>query len=370
MNPPRIALALVLALCACNTLPVGSDQLDRMPRADSLTLAPDTLAGYAKYAPLGAAGTMYLGQDAQYQSRLLIRFALPDTAFDSALSAQLILRRADSTAVSFVVRPCSTAWNANAASWRMADSVTHWFSPGGDYWKINLGTGRTDAESTTVELDLQKLDTASLLALRQNGVIVFPTDTGFVGVHSGSNLSTAPRLRITYPDNAKSVYNSLDDAHVVDSSGLGRSSGLRIGSGLAFRTFVRFSLDSIPAAATIARAELAFQPVVEYHRRDTVTLGVRRVTQPFASAGPNAKFGDATEALLRYAVKPDSDSTAVFDLRDLVQYWTAHPDSNFGLLLVAQPEHSLMFRLGIPRAGPRSPVLNLLYVMPPEDRFR
>lgn len=368
MNATRPVLLLLLWwFTACNTLPVGADQLDRIPRSDSLTLLPDTQASYARYVPLGAAGTMYLGQDAQYQSRLLIRFALPDTAFDSALSAQLILHRADSNVISFIVRPCSTIWNAAGASWRMADSVTHWLRPGGDYWDVELGRGKTERESTVIELALQKLDTLTLPALRENGVIILPADTGFVGIYSGNNTATAPRLRINYPNNKNAVYHSIDDTHIVDTISLGRPLGHRVGTGMAFRAFLRFSLDSVPAAATIARAELIFQPQVEYARKDTVALGVRRMMQSFAMFGPNARFADAPEATFRFRV--NSDSAVVFDLRNLVQYWTAHPDSNLGLLLLAEPEHAALFRLAVARTGPRSPQLRLFYVMPPDDRF-
>ncbi|MEO0082469.1 MAG: DNRLRE domain-containing protein [candidate division WOR-3 bacterium] len=366
----RFCVSFVLFfLSACNTLPVGADQLDRMPQADSLTVKPDSIAGYGRYAALGAADIMYLGKDSQYQSRVILRFALPDTALDSALSAQLILHRKDSTAMTFVIRPCSSAWNSAAVSWRMADSVTHWLTPGGDYWNVALGGGTFTGESLVIELDLGKLDTLVQPSFKQNGVLLFPQDSGFVALYSGYAAATAPRLRIKYSGNAQSVYNSLDDAHLVDTIALGRASAYRIGSGMVFRTYLRFPLECISPAATIAEAELTFLPVVEYRRKDTLRIGVRRLLEPFARAGHNAKFADEADAVCRYVVSPESDSVATFDLRELVQFWTAHPDSNFGLLLVAEPEHSMMFRLGLARTGPAAPTLRLLYVMPPNDRF-
>jgi len=369
MTAARPLLALVLVFVGCNEFPVGSDQLDRIPYADSVTLLPDTIAGYSKYVALGAADQMYLGEDAEYRARVLVRFPLPDTAFDSAQSMQLVLQRADSVPMSFVVRPCSTNWKIDAASWLLADSVTHWLTPGGDYWDIDLGSGTFAEDSLVIDLDLAKLDEQSLAAVRQNGVLIFPGDTGFAAIQSGYSEAVAPRLRIDYPDDVQLVYNSVDDAHLVDTFELGRGAGFRIGSGMAFRTYLRFSFDSIPAAATIAEADLVFVPEVEYRRSDTLVIGVRRLLEPLSGSGRYARFGALPEAMLSYIVDPDSDSTAILDLRELVQFWTANPDSNFGLLLVAEPEYSLMFRLGVDRVGPAAPKLKLLYVMPPEDRF-
>ncbi len=357
------ALTLVLVFLACNTLPVGFDQLERIPEADSLVLAPDTLAGYAKYVPLAPADIMYLGQDHAYESRVIIDFPIPDSALETVTSVQLVLHPADSARMGFVCRPCSVDWNSNAVTWKMADSVTHWFSPGGDYYHIDLGTGTLEGESLVVELDLDHLET---LVRESHGVIIFPEDTGFCAIHSGYSQATAPRIRLNFPDDVTKTYNAVEDAHLVDTLELSSSYLLAVGSGVAFRTYLRFMLDSVPRQATIVRAELTFLPDVQYHRADTLKLGVRRLSESYSRY---ARFADRTSARLDYVVSPDTDSVASLDIGSLVQFWTANPDSNFGLLLTAEPEWSLMFRLRIPRTGPNAPKLNLLYVMPPEDRF-
>ena len=51
------------------------------------------------------------------------------------------------------------------------------------------------------------------------------------------------------------------------------------------------------------------------------------------------------------------------------QFWTANPDSNLGLYIIAEPEYARMFRLRVPTSGPDAPRLEVFYNLPPEDRF-
>ncbi len=359
------ALALAVLLLACNTLPVGYDELGRYADADSLNAAPETTASYGKYIATGSAETMLLGRDDEYESRLIIDFGLADSALDSISSMQLILHPADSTEMRFVCRPCSIPWNSAAVTWQMADSVTHWLNPGGDYWHVDLTTGTFEGESLVLDLDLDHLET---LVRESHGIIVFPEDTGFASIHSRYSESTSPRIRITYLDDAEKVYTATGDAHLVDTSDVEIGyQALIVGSGYAFRTFYRFELDAIPPEATVARADLVFRPIMQYWREDTVDFGVYRLTEPYSS---NAEYATSSYRLLSFPSEPEEDSVARLDLRSLVQFWTANPDSNFGLLVRAAPEWSEMFRMRIPVSGPDAARLELLWVMPPRGRFR
>ncbi len=360
-----LAIALALCLLACNTLPVGFDGLDRIPADSSLTLSPDTAASYGKYVPLGAADIMYLGRDDDYESRIILGFPLPDSILDSIASLQLIIHPADSNEMSFVCRPCSISWSSDAVSWKMADSFTRWATPGGEYWHLDLAAGTFTGESLVLELDLAHIET---LARESYGVILFPTDTGFAAIHSRHSLTTSPRIRISYLDDSELIYDASQDAHLVDTGDIYLPPQyLMVGSGVAFRSHFRFDIDSIPRQATIAKAELRLQPELQYQRDDTLRLGIHKLTAPFDRY---AAFDLSPAARFSFVPASDSDSVAILDIRNLVQFWTAHPDSNFGLLLTAEPEWSNMFRLRIPSAGAKSTRLELLYVMPPEDRFR
>lgn len=367
-----ILSSILLAVFAgCNSFPVGFGQLDRTPESVTLTLGPDSLAGFYKYAALGSSDVMYLGQDSEYVSRLAIKFALPDSALGSVTTIELTLHPADSIPMGFVCYPCSSNWDANAASWRMADSSVQWFNPGGDYRKIQLGAGTLEGDSLVISLDRTHLET---LVRECYGVIIIPADTGFAAVYSGYSQATSPRIRLTYADGGKVTLNSSDDAHLIHFDtlrlGLGTRQRPRIGSGFAFRTYLDFALvDSIPEAATITKAELSFLPQSEYRRADTLQLGVHRLTESFELKGRNARFETNPVSVLDYVVSADTDSVARIDIRSLVQFWTAHPDSDFGLILTAEPDWQRPFRLLVPHSGPNAPRLNLLYVMPPKDRF-
>jgi hypothetical protein len=59
----------------------------------------------------------------------------------------------------------------------------------------------------------------------------------------------------------------------------------------------------------------------------------------------------------------------VIDIHRLVQYWTANPDSNFGLYITAEPEWTRIFRLRVPGSGADAPRLDILYALPPAGRF-
>src|SRR5512138_1903655 len=112
---------------ACNTLPVGYDQLrDRVTGTADTTLLPDSASSYARYVPLGGSSMLYLGKDSGYVSRLILRFSVLDTI----TSFQLVLHQADTLGrMSFICRPCSSVWVENGVTWQMSDSFNHWLTP-------------------------------------------------------------------------------------------------------------------------------------------------------------------------------------------------------------------------------------------------
>jgi len=382
----RARLTLTFALCLltfalfrCNTLPVGYDQVrDRVTGASDTTLVSDSAASYARYVPLGGSSMLYLGRDSAYQSRLIIRFSIPDTmVLDSITAFQLVLHQSDSTkTMGFICRPCSLEWQENGVSWQMSDSFNHWLNPGGDYLPDTVAAGTIAGDSTTVDFRYVGLDSLRRAAIRNAGIIIFPQDTGIVAIHSGATAATAPRLRITYTNAGKEtqrVISDIADASLIDTIAT-RSNplDLLVGSGVAFRTWLWFDVGSIDSSATIARADLKFRPEMKYHRADTITLGVSRLKESYTQKGANARYESLPSGYASYYVPADSDSVVRIDIRSLVQLWTSRSDTlrNFGLLITAAPEWSPLFRFRIPRTGENAPRLEIQYVLPPEDRFR
>jgi hypothetical protein len=383
--PTRVILIvalciLTLALFRCNQLPVGYDQVrDRVTGTADTTLFPDTASSYVRYVPLGGASLLYLGRDTSYVSRIVLRFSVLDTMnLDSIKSFQLILHQPDTLrTMSFICRPCSSSWTESGVSWQMADSFDHWLTTGGDFLHETLATGTMAKDSAVFDFRYVEFDSALRATIRDNGIGIFPQDTGIVAIYAGTgtNTATAPRLRVTYTVNGKQttrVINDAADASLVDIVATHSPYDLLVGSGVAFRTWLSFNLDSIPPEATIARADLRFKPSTKYHRTDTIVLGASRLTESFIQKGATARYESLPSAYASYIVPADSDTTVTIDIRSMVQLWTSRSDTtpDHGLLITASPEWSALFRLRIPRSGPDAPRLDIQYVLPPEDRFR
>jgi hypothetical protein len=374
-----LATASLLLFSSCNTLPVGYDQLrDRVTGTADTTLLPDSASSYVRYVPLGGSSVLYLGRDAGYVARLILRFSVLDTmSLDSITSFQLVLHQADTTkTMSFICRPCSTEWLESGVSWQMADSSNHWLTPGGDFLRETLATGSMAHDSAVFDFRYAGLDSALKATIRTCGIGIFPLDTGIVAIYSGSTTTTAPRLRVTYTNKSKKTtrdINDVADASLIDTVATHSNPlDLLVGSGVAFRTWLTFDIDSIPAEATIAKADLRFKPETKYHRTDTIVLGASRLKESYAEKGANARYESLPSSVTSYVVPADSDTVVTIDIRSLVQLWTSGSDTipNHGLLITSSPEWSKLFRLRIPRSGPNAPRLDIQYVLPPEDRFR
>lgn len=359
---------LILLLTRCNTLPVGFDQIKEVPVNGFVELVPDSLDCYSKYVSLGYADYLLLGKDDDYESRILIKFPLKDSALDSVSSVRLILHPVDSVRLRFVCHPCSVDWNTGAVSWLLADSATRWFHPGGDFWEFVLGEGELAKESTVVELNLSFL---SVLVQNSFGIILLPADTGFCAVTNMTDSKLGPRLIFTYRSGKERTFYPSGDAHIVDSSKSQINPGdLLVGSSFAFRTYLKFNLDSIPATATVVRAELLFKPQPLYFRSDTLRLGVHRLTEAYPLRTRYAGYEEIANATTSFL--PGKDDTIVkLEISRLVQKWVSQSDSfpNYGLLLTAEPEWQKPFRLKLLRSGTAEPRLKIYYVLPPSDRF-
>jgi hypothetical protein len=374
-----LPFALLVLSSACNTLPVGYDQLrGRVTGTTDTTLLPDSASSYARYIPLGGSSMLYLGKDTGYVSRIVLRFSVLDTmSLDSVTSLQLVLHQPDTLrTMSFVCRPCSSEWLESGVSWQMADSFNHWLTPGGDYLNDTLATGTMAGDSTMFNFRYVEFDSARQAIIRNNGVGIFPQDTGIVSIYSGSSTTTAPRLRVTYTNKGKQttrVVNDVADASLIDTVAThSQPLDLLVGSGVAFRTWLTFDIDSIPSEATIAKADLRFKPETRYRRTDTIAFGASRLTESYTEKGANARYESVPSSITTYVVPADSDTAVTIDIRSLVQIWTSRTDTipNYGLLITSSPEWSKLFRFRIPRTGPNAPRLDIQYVLPPEDRFR
>ncbi|MEO0025151.1 MAG: DNRLRE domain-containing protein [candidate division WOR-3 bacterium] len=359
---------LTLLLLACNTLPVGFDQLTTLPESGMLELVPDSLDCYSRHIPLGYADWLLLGRDEQYESRVLLKFPLKDSALDSVTGVRLILHPLDSTPVTLVCRACSTEWTTAAVTWLLADSATRWLTPGGDLWEFTLGTATLTRESTVVELDRSRL---TLLVQKSSGIMLLPTDTGFAAITNMTDAKAGPKLVFHYADGKERIYYATGDAHIVDTLNIrSQLTDLLIGASFAFRTYLKFRLDTLPPEVTILRAQLLFTPRTIYRRSDTLKLGVHRLTESYQLRNRHAGYEENAAATTAY-IPVAQDTMVSLDITTLVQNWVSHPDSfpNHGLLITAEPEWQRPFRLKLSRSGNTAPQLKIQYILPPPDRF-
>jgi hypothetical protein len=368
--PTAVLAGLMMALLvlpACNTLPVGYGQLGRLPSETDTTISPDTAIGFARYTPLGTAETLYLGYDSAYESRVLLRFGLPDSELDAVQSLKLVLYRANDVQMGFEAYPCSVSWDEYSATWKSASLEDNWLEPGGDIIRTRVLEGTLKGDSVVFNIDLENLE---LLVQKSYGIFLIPGNTGFAAIHGRTAEGKSPHMVMTYSDDKDVSSTAAADVHLVDTTRVDMGPiYLAVGSGVAFRSYLKLNVDSLPAEGTVAEAELTFLPEIQYRRHDTLAIGVHRLLEPFEDKGPNSDFREGAYDRLAYVVSPDTDSVARLDIRALVQYWTAHPDSNFGCYLMAEPEYAEFFRMRIPVNGPESPRLRLLHVAPPQDRF-
>ena len=380
----RRLLPIFLLLLACNTLPVGYNELGRIPETRAFELAPESIASYGRYAALGSSEQLAVGQDGDFHARCVLQLSIPDTlTLDSVLSIQFTLHPVDTTrsdSFHFVCRPCSSAWDEASVSWLMAQTDDQWLNRGGDYWNVTVAEGAALKDSAVINLQYLSLDSAMQRTIRDNGLLIFPAstaDTGFLTFWSSeADEGLRPRTKVIYlRDSTTRYFDAISDAALIDSApGSTRSYDLLVGSGFVFRTWMRFNLDSIPREATVAGAELRFRPTVQYRRSDSLGLGIHRLTERYASRGTNPRFADATVSTF-YLPPADGDTMVRVDVTSLVQFWTSNRDStgrdtaNFGLLVTPEPDWARLFRLRIPSIGADAPLLSVRYVLPPEGRF-
>ncbi|MDH5684459.1 MAG: DNRLRE domain-containing protein [candidate division WOR-3 bacterium] len=353
-----LILSTTLIILSCDRSSVGFDQLDReLAEPVPIILKPTAAASYGRYIANGFSSNLILGKNPQYESRVLLKFNLPDSALEQVTEVKLIIYTRRQANLNFNVYRILEEWNPFAATWYRPDSLFYWFSPGGYFSEASIGSGQITEESTVVIIN----DVISLVR-NSYGLILIPQDTGF-GLFYSNETGNRPKLIFKYSADERK-FDCLGDASIIDSLDLtmGRYD-LWIGSGYAFRTYLKFETDTFPEQATITSAELVLHPDLSFLISDTVEIGIHKFLEPYEV---RAKFSPNISAKARFT---DSDSIIRFDMRSLIQFWNLHPDSNFGFLITAYPEYSDIFRIELKNAGTERPYLNAFYILPPIGKF-
>lgn len=351
---------LTLIILSCNSSPVGFDQLDReLTEPVSHEFYPQASACYEKYIANGSSSSLILGQNREYESRVLLLFPLVDSALDLVTEVRLVLYTKRQSDITFNVHIVSEAWQENGATWVRTDSAGYWLKPGANFSESSIGQGQIAEDSTTVILN--NLDS---LVRYGEGIILIPQDTGF-GFFYSDETGNKPKIVFKYPDQERS-FQALADASIIDTVDIHLArNDLWIGAGYGYHTYLKFNTDTIPAEATINNAELIIRPSSTFLLTDTIEIGVHRLLAPYQEF-ISPKFSPSISAKGRFVT---SDTLIQMDLRNLVQFWTLNQDSNFGLIINGYPEYFEIFRIELKREFTDRPLLKTGYILPPEGRF-
>ncbi|MEO0072153.1 MAG: hypothetical protein ABIK10_01755 [candidate division WOR-3 bacterium] len=363
---------IIIFTVACEHNSVGYEELERPignPQYLELGTTSTGRWSYRKFIPLGTSSMLILGKNAQYESRVLLSFNLPDTtiALDSLLSAKLILYTRQAGAVQFSIYPTrpSSPWREAFVTWTRMDENVPWDSAGGDFYPQALAQGISiTPDSTVINLNLNLLDT---LFNHASGVILIPENfsDSFAVAYAKEFGSKGAKLVLQFPRTTK-TYPVKEDAHIITTADLPGVQDYWLGSGVVYRTLFKFNLASLPQEPlTITFAELYLSIQDEFSIFDTLKIVAKRVTDsmPFSEL---TRFSSTVSASKSYIVS--QDSTLVIDLRNLVQFWVTNPDSNFGIVLTTEPENFGLVRLKI-NPQPPSVRLKIGYITAPPGRF-
>lgn len=364
----RFFLFGLISVVSCSQDPVGFDELGR--GREPLVVFP-VIAGnqdaYGEHIALGLGDNFICGTDRSYEARVIMQFELTDSLADSLDSLKLVLYNHEALTDSFVafsIYLVTASWNEYQATWMMAKSDTRWLTPGGEYDSTAIGQGRFGAESTVVDLYAVR----SLLADSTHyGILLIPEENGFAAIYSSNNTSKGPKLVLTKKDGEEQEMSSIQDSYFVNSKlGDVPDGQLWVGSGYAYRSYLRFNLDSLPALVRITSAELSVRITTIVAAAETLALEVHRVEEEW-----DGKYTEYTATAVARKQFTQEDTVVVFDIRSLVQSWADDSTTNYGLLITAWPEYDQISRIELYPAADsaRRPRLMCSYIEPPKPRF-
>lgn len=367
---------LISQFLSCDKTPIGYSELERdIADATFLELRSNDRYCYGKYIPLGTASNLMLGRNANYESRILMQFALGDSLLDSVQKVKLVVYPSRHKGVHFKIYPLASEWRQAHATWVRMDENVPWDNDGGDYYPTVLAETTLTADSCVIELKRNKLDS---LVNHSKGIILIPeTDsTNFAMLYASEASSNRPRIIYQYR-NKSTIYNEAyyasEDCHIVDTNNLNLGMfDFWVGAGFPYRTLLRFPIkESLPANVTIAYAELLLPVSQQFSMLDTMQVSIFKIIDSL-SLSISTKYADYISAKADYILA--ADTLIVLDVRRIIQFWNKYngtnnqPDSCFGILLSGYPENYGISRLQFKTTAPGIR-LKIGYINPPKGRF-
>jgi hypothetical protein len=350
---------LLVALCAvaCNKLPVGEGELDQRGNFNARTIILPFYASVTetKGIPLGSSTNLILGKNADYESRVILRFVFPDTLPNGAKDIKLIMLRNPNfhrDTLRFSIHLLTTAFTETEATWTKKNADAGWTAAGGDFEIDSIRYVVYDQDSLIVNFNFAELSWIK----QAKGIILVPRDTGFVAWYSREG-GNAPQIRMTIGTTTTPLSIDADLSITRGPSPLYYESWL--GSGAAFRNFVKFAFDTTLVTKKCLYGELTFSVAQVFALRDSLDIGVKELLKPLN--GFDTDVGSLV-VLKRIAA---TDTLVTMDIGRYIQKIIDHPDSNFGFFMFLSPDNYDIANLKV-RSG--SYGLKVGYIDPPGGR--
>lgn len=369
-------LALWFIFASCEEGHLGFNELGRGElEIYQVTVEADSVDFFREQILLGRSTRLMGGRDSLTEARILISFGGLDSigVFDSV---KLVLKRlpADEvkqSPVTFKLYPVTGDWDEAGCTWMQKDSSTKWRIPGGEFDETDL-LAEIEIKDDSTEL---RLDSARIAIYRQ-GFVMIPQNDGFVYVNSMEVSDTLLRPSILgfkgddttwFKTTAgEDYYADIFDVSIIEPYEAPGGDTL-IGAGVAWRSYIHFSLDTLLSGIDVTSAELRVTYENYFSPEDTLFFFCFKPKEPYAGRFTVISSVAGRDSLI-------NDDSLFFSIVDIAQFWVDEPDSNFGVIVShsflpynsSYGQENRMYALGHIIGVPR---LVISYTDPPEGRF-
>ncbi len=354
----KLVLLCAFLFLFCNKLPLGEEELNERGEFEAITISLPLYVSIteSKMIPLGTSQNLILGMNNKYQSRIILQFTFSDTTYQGLDQIKLILfknKNFNNDTLGFNIHILTNEFSEIDATWYKKDNTDLWNNPGGDFEPDYLREGTIIGDSCVVffnYIDLERIRNGK-------GIILIPRDTGFCAFYARESGKT-PRLQIVKNGVVSSILLK-GDCHIVKIDTLPNYWENWLGSGVAFRNYVKFSYDTLLNFSKAIYGELKFKGINHFGLRDSIEIGVKYLTSPLI--GFDTELGPQV-ALKKFAL---NDTIFTLDIVQYVQRIIDHPDSNFGIFIYLSPENYDIANIELTTGSHQ---LNVGYIKPPKER--
>ncbi|MBA7549354.1 hypothetical protein ES705_41834 [subsurface metagenome] len=351
-------LLILLFFIYCNELPIGEDEIGLRGDFDAYDIELpvfNTFTEYNKYACLGGSRNLIVGKNQEYESRILLKFDFPDSTYQGLDEIKLILKRNDNfhrDTINFSIHLVNVDFEENGANWYQRTNSEWWENEGGDFQEDSIRAGEIAGDSLIIEFNYIELEEI----MAADGMIMIPEDTGFVYFYSDEG-GNAPQFIIEKNEVVSPI--PLDvDCHIVTGTEPFFTDDW-IGSGMPYRNYAKFVLDSVLIDKKAVYADLTFEREDYFVMRDSIEIVIRELLEPIDD------FNTTTGPLIALEKFAAGDTLFSIDIAKHIQRIIEYPDSNFGIFIIFSPENYDIANLKI-ISGSHN--LRVGYIAPPEER--